>query len=99
MSEPYIASSTGCPACGAQAEPEEEDGVRKLACTGCGYEFGHAQVPQQDESACSLGIPESTRRAFSFPDITGRSIDIPFPADQLTDEGRTFLGLPTRRTE
>lgn len=80
-----VPSRTGCPACGAPCEREEEDGLLKWVCIACEYEFGFEQLGQAEDE-CSLGIPESLR-------LTGRSIDIPA---ELTEEGRVFLGLPRR---
>ncbi len=73
---------TGCPSCGARAEPEEEDGLRKYVCTdqdSCGYEFGFVLAAQPDAD-CQLGIPEEVRR--------GASLVPPSRATFLGDIGR-----------
>lgn len=93
MTYESVLPETGCLSCGGRAEPEEEDGLTKYACTVCGYEFGFTQVRVEDD--CQLGIPEPLR-------LAGRSIDIPFDPDTLTEEGRrVFLGATifSRRPE
>jgi hypothetical protein len=61
-----VSESADCPACGEQAEPEQDGDLTYFACD-CGFEFGYQQEVQQD-SSCQLGIDESIRRHGSLPD-------------------------------
>lgn len=56
------------PECGGLAEPEQDGEHRYLECTCCGYAFGWERVETvavNPEGGCSVGIPETIRRAAS----------------------------------
>lgn len=63
-----------CPVCGEPAEPEIDGDHRYWECANddCeapGYAFGYEKVEEgtRIEGNCSVGVPESVRRAASAP--------------------------------
>lgn len=93
MSEAVL-PSTGCPSCGAKAEPEEEDGLRKYVCTACEYEFGFVLAAEADEGDCQLGVPEQVRRS-----AAGLVQDLVSRGQMTAPDKIVFLGDISRRPE
>jgi hypothetical protein len=52
-----------------QVEPETDGDVRFWECESCGYAWGYERLSEATkiEGSCSLGVPESVRRAASGP--------------------------------
>jgi rubredoxin len=93
MPEGFVPVSTGCPVCFGRAELEEEDGLRKWACTGCGYEFGYSRLGQVEET-CSLGIPEAVRADLMFRQLSETQQSQPGPLLIVTGDS-----IPVGRPE
>lgn len=55
MSEPLAVSVMGCPQCGGEAEPEEDEAVLWFVCTVCEAEFGYQPLPQAGP-LCAAGL-------------------------------------------
>lgn len=64
-----------CPICGEMAEPEIDGDHRYWEClsdeceAGPGYAWGYERVEEgtRVEGSCSIGVPESVRKAASAP--------------------------------
>lgn len=71
MRAPDRAARCADPECGQVAEPEQDGDLHYWACTGCGYTFGFIQITQpfhaDSDGTCSVGVPETIRRAASAP--------------------------------
>ena len=50
-------------------EPESDGDVSYLECEVCGYAWGYRRLEERTriDGSCSLGVPESVRRAASAP--------------------------------
>lgn len=58
------------PECGGRAFPEQDGDHIYYECEDCGFNFGYERAPQpavtgDAQGACSIGVPESIRRAAS----------------------------------
>ena len=48
------------------AEPDQDGEHKYYVCEVCGMEFGYTQIEQAAATGnCSIGVPETTRRALS----------------------------------
>jgi hypothetical protein len=50
------------PSCSQPADPEQDGSVTYWSCPTCGYTFGYASTPK-NEDTCQVGIPEAVRAA------------------------------------
>lgn len=83
-----------CPNCRSEydietmVEPEVDGDHRYWECEECGFAFGYEKIEEgvRIEGNCSIGVPESVRRAASEPMLRAMNAD-----------GTVNLGLPALR--
>lgn len=71
------------PECPGTGIPERQGDVLYHECDECGSEFNYVPI-EQAENACSIGVPEDTRRAFADR--------FPFPSEGPSDGVPVQLG-------
>lgn len=83
------------PSCSGTAEPEQDGDHAYYVCDNCEYHFGYHRVTVglQMGDPCSVGIPETVRRAASRPMTDMRNAPLPLmqigrPRHGIHPEGR-----------